>query len=529
MGWCRMDVVGHFGLAYDPFRATIDPQQAYQSRPFSAARQQVLAGLTRGARLIAVAGGAGAGKTLLLRDLERALAGRGSVLRTERPDTASAALSSPAEALLVDDADAIDETAFATLIDRAASPNGPSLVLACPQRGLDRLPASGVLTISLPFLAPDEARAFLVDRVIRAGGNAAIFDVDALDLLAEASRGIPAALRQLGANALFQAAFDGATHVREAHARQAAAMTQDMWRSVAAPELAKPPAPAVGPTVAMAAPAAVAEAITPERPLGRPRPDEAPTTVQRSWWRNAPPLIRMAMIVGLLLLSLPVLGYLVGTVKDDRPATESSYLPDDEGADAAAEDAEVAQATPDAAAVDPSIAMPAETVGDPEDLTAATRVANAAPEPPAGQAAAATPPEPIAAPPEILAEPEVAAAEPEEAVAPPDVAPAAGGPRVFVHYSTSQAGADEAAADVARELRERGFAVADIRAVPGRIETASVRYFHSGDRGDAEALHDALGVALRGRGFSAGDLKSMTDYRPAPRRGTIEVWVPAGG
>jgi hypothetical protein len=99
---------------------------------------------------------------------------------------------------------------------------------------------------------------------------------------------------------------------------------------------------------------------------------------------------------------------------------------------------------------------------------------------------------------------------------------------VFVHYSTGQPGADEAAAEVARELRERGFTIADIRAVPSRIATASVRYFYLDDRAEAEALQDALGAVLRSRGYSAGDLKAMTGYKPSPRRGTLEVWVPAG-
>jgi len=55
-----------------------------------------------------------------------------------------------------------------------------------------------------------------------------------------------------------------------------------------------------------------------------------------------------------------------------------------------------------------------------------------------------------------------------------------------------------------------------------------VRYFHNGDRAAAEALHDVLGGALRPRGYSAGDLKSMTGYADLPQRGTLEVWVPAG-
>ena len=116
-------------------------------------------------------------------------------------------------------------------------------------------------------------------------------------------------------------------------------------------------------------------------------------------------------------------------------------------------------------------------------------------------------------------------------VAPPQAAEPAtmgGRPRVFVHYSASQQGGADTAAAVAQSLRGQGYTVADLRAIPESIATASVRYFFAADRADAEALHDALGAALRGRGFSAGDLKSMAGYDPAPRRGTLEVWVPAG-
>jgi|GEM_PF-2596862 len=555
-----MDVIGHFGLAQDPFRATIEPEQAYQSRPFTLARQGVLAALTRGQRLIAVVGGTGAGKTLLLRAVERAAAARRTVLRIDRPDMAHAAFAAAADVLLVDDADALDDMMFATLTDAAMRPDGPSVVLACAQGCLDRLPpALGAHAVPLPFLAPDEARAFVVDRATRAGGDEALFEPAALDVLAEASRGIPAALRLLGANALFHAAFDGARRVDATHAQQAAAMTQDLWKGVVAPApagrpiaAAVPPATRTEPPIAPPPPAAaavppasrpsvaaavVAPAVAAAPAATHEAEDDEPVPARRSWWRGAPPLVRMAMVVGLLLLSLPVIGYVVGAVKDERPSTESSYLPD-EAADPVDADAEAARADgelaglPDRQAppvVEPEPEPPVETAGVPEDLTAGTTVPAAEPAVPEADPAP-VPPVPreqptVGAGEAVPAEPE---AEPEPEPA-DDERAAPGGARVFVHYSTEQPGADEAAADVARQLRERGFSVVDIRGVASSIETASVRYFYPADRADAEALHDALGAALRGRGYSAGDLKTMTGFRPLPRRGTIEVWVPAAG
>ena len=384
--------------------------------------------------------------------------------------------------------------------------------------GRDGVPEDGALDF-------EDARRFIATRTA-AAGRTDIFSPAALDVLAEASRGRPAALRLLAGNAMFHAAFDGARRIEETHARQAVA-TQDIWRDV--------PAPAPSGTTAMAAAAAAtvapratalpfAATPVPVAPAmaapmaAEPAVEDDLPPPRRSWWAGTPPLARLAMVVALLLLSLPVIGYVVGAVKDDRPAADSSYLPD-EGELAAAD----AEAPIDAAPELPPVAAPApiETAnaGPPIDLTAQTMPPEAAPperspdapaEVPIASGAGGADTAPVPTP----------ATEPEPAVA--------ASPRVFGHYSSEQPGAADAAAEVAGNLREQGFTVADIRAVPLRIDTASVRYFYPGDRAKAEALHDALGSALRGRGFSAGDLKSMTGYDPAPRRGTLEVWVPAG-
>lgn len=395
--------------------------------------------------------------------------------------------------------------------------------------GRDGVPDDGVLDF-------EDARRFIATRTA-AAGRTDIFSPASLDVLAEASRGRPAALRLLAGNAMFHAAFDGARRVEETHARQAVA-TQDIWRdvpaaassvtapSVTAPSAATAMAAAAAATVApratalpfAATPVPVAPAMA--APLtAEPAVEDDLPPPRRSWWAGTPPLARLAMVVAMLLLSLPVVGYVVGAVKDDRPAADSSYLPD-EGELAAAD----AEAPIDAAPELPPVAAPApiETAdaGPPIDLTAQTippeatrpeRSTDAPAEAPVATGAGSADIAPVPTP----------ATEPEPTVA--------ASPRVFVHYSSEQPGAADAAAEVAGNLREQGFTVADIRAVPLRIDTASVRYFYPGDRAKAEALHDALGSALRGRGFSAGDLKSMTGYDPAPRRGTLEVWVPAGG
>lgn len=378
-------------------------------------------------------------------------------------------------------------------------------------------------------LDAEAARRFIATRTAVAG-RPDLFSPASLDVLAAASRGRPAALRLLAGNAMFHAAFDGAARVEEAHARQAAA-TQDIWRDVptvgSAMETADDTVSAGSIGAAMAPIATLGAAPFTVAPIAEgpahiiaAEADELPPR-RRGWWRNAPPLARLAIVVGLLLLSLPVIGYVVGLVKDERPATEESYLPEDEIVTADAEAPIGAEPElPPAAA--PAPVATAEA-GPPIDLTAQT----VPPEvPPAERAVESEPPvvtgagvtDSVEPAPESEAAPVEPEAEPEPAIA--------ATPRVFVHYSAEQPGAAEAAALVADSLRAQGFAVADIRAVPVRIDTASVRYFHAGDRATAEALHDAVGNALRGRGFSAGDLKSMAGYDPAPQRGTFEVWVP---
>lgn len=386
-------------------------------------------------------------------------------------------------------------------------------------------------------LDAEAARRFIATRSAVAG-QPELFSPASLDLLAGASRGRPAALRLLAGNAMFHAAFDGAARVEEVHARQAAA-TQDIWRDVpAAPPPPAPPtsseAPAAAPAAAIGAVMAPPVSARGAAPFAVAPGDEAPVHMvapdddelaprRRGWWQSTPPLARLAIVVGVLLLSLPVIGYVVGMVKDERPPAESSYPP--AGGIVAAADAEAPiDAAPElpAAQPEPDPVQMAEA-GPPIDLTAQTIPAEPLPVEPATEPG---PPIVTGAGAAETVEPAPARTAQAESESVPEPAVAAA-PRVFVHYSSEQPGAADAAAQVADNLRAQGFAVADIRAVPIRIETASVRYFHPGDRANAEALHDALGGALRGRGFSAGDLKSMNDYDPSPRPGTLEVWVPS--
>lgn len=187
-------------------------------------------------------------------------------------------------------------------------------------------------------LTPEAARAYLAGRIAGAGGPD-LFSRAALDILAEAANGDPDLLRRLGGSALFHAAFEGARRVEDQHARQAA----DTQGRQVPDEDAVRPGPATAPAHNLGADTAAADAAFSD-----------PVAVHRRWWRRTPPITRLAIIVGLLLLSLPIVGYIIGVVKDSQ-ASGSSYLPEDSIVDAEkiepAETDVVGTANPDAAAV----------------------------------------------------------------------------------------------------------------------------------------------------------------------------------
>ena len=99
-------------------------------------------------------------------------------------------------------------------------------------------------------------------------------------------------------------------------------------------------------------------------------------------------------------------------------------------------------------------------------------------------------------------------------------------PRVFVHYSASGATDAALAQSLAERLRQEGFAVAGVRAVPFSIGAGSVRYFFAGDLGEARRLlasfNDYLGRQARPAARGPVD---FTRFDPKPMPGTIELWI----
>ena len=83
------------------------------------------------------------------------------------------------------------------------------------------------------------------------------------------------------------------------------------------------------------------------------------------------------------------------------------------------------------------------------------------------------------------------------------------------------------AEQLASQLLSAGIGQVEVRAVKFDVATASVRYFFDQDRAGAERLTAAIGPFLSWHGRAAPSTPiGFTDFRPLPRQGTIEIWLP---
>lgn len=160
------------------------------------------------------------------------------------------------------------------------------------------------------------------------------------------------------------------------------------------------------------------------------------------------------------------------------------------------------------------------------------------------------PPRPAPAPPSVVQAPAaatVAAARPPaspsrpadlptrqeqavRAVPPPGPGPDPAVPdtaRLFIHHSAGDPTAASRARALAQRLQQRGANVVIVRPVPFGIRGLSVRYFHSTDRPGAAAVLGDVAALGGGRAATARPA-DFTGFQPAPRPGTIEIWLPGG-
>lgn len=90
--------------------------------------------------------------------------------------------------------------------------------------------------------------------------------------------------------------------------------------------------------------------------------------------------------------------------------------------------------------------------------------------------------------------------------------------RVVIHYP--EQGGFERAEELVRLLRILGAAEVETRSVRYPVDRQSIRYFHAADRDVSGIIADSIG------GGGRATVSDFTFYRPTPRNGTIEIWLP---
>ncbi|MFL5334473.1 MAG: hypothetical protein ACJ8H8_15090 [Geminicoccaceae bacterium] len=139
------------------------------------------------------------------------------------------------------------------------------------------------------------------------------------------------------------------------------------------------------------------------------------------------------------------------------------------------------------------------------------------------------PPPPMPSAREVLGDP-LAAREPEIEPSPVNRAPTAPvetGLRIVVHYTAADRDSSEVAGRLAQQLQRAGLGTSEARAVPFRIGSTSIRYFHAEDRGRADRLVAAIKPFLSWNGRAAPSTPiDFGDFRPLPQPGTVEIWLP---
>lgn len=136
---------------------------------------------------------------------------------------------------------------------------------------------------------------------------------------------------------------------------------------------------------------------------------------------------------------------------------------------------------------------------------------------PAPAARELPPEEPPAPDPALLpAQPAVADAHPpQETVASPKQPESRVSPRRIIVHSV--AAGRETAKSLIGAVASAGDEV-EFRTLRTTLNIAAVRYFHSADKAAAEDLAERLGPAWH--------VQDLTRYRPSPRRGSLEIWLP---
>jgi hypothetical protein len=187
--------------------------------------------------VVAVSGSPGTGKTLLAKLATRACAEMGlSVQRIHRGDLLDVAARERSDVLLVDEADSIPDSTLHVLLSEGDKRPATTTVLLCLPASVHRFSALADAVVDLTRLSQSDTRLYLQERATHAGFRD-LFAPAALDLIVDASRGVPRSLWSIASLAYFSAASAGALQISRQNVADALAS------QITRPELPQAPVP----------------------------------------------------------------------------------------------------------------------------------------------------------------------------------------------------------------------------------------------------------------------------------------------
>jgi type II secretory pathway predicted ATPase ExeA len=222
-GKAAMYAADHLQLQANPFTASTSGARI--GRPLQAALGEVIRQIGLEAPVVVVCGNAGTGKTLLMNMIARACTDMGLCARQiVRGDLMHVVFGQSSDVLLIDEADSITDSTLHALVSAGVNTSTTTMIFLCRPSNVRRFTSSGgrAVIIELAPLMHSDARNYLLERATSAG-RPDLFEVDALDLLIDGSRGSPRALRSIASLAFFAAAVDGSSRIGPKHVADALA------------------------------------------------------------------------------------------------------------------------------------------------------------------------------------------------------------------------------------------------------------------------------------------------------------------
>jgi len=199
-------------------------------RPVQIASGELLRLIGLRTPVVVVLGNAGMGKTVLVSMVARACGDMGlSVRRIERGDLLTHATGNRSDVLLVDEADSMSNAVLQSVLTAGDGHRDRTIVFLCLPSSVSRFNFSGTeaVVLELGALSLLDARLYLTER-----GNSIdrpnLFELQALDVVIDASRGVPRVLRSIASLAYFNAVVAGASQIAVTHAEAAARMRNEL-------------------------------------------------------------------------------------------------------------------------------------------------------------------------------------------------------------------------------------------------------------------------------------------------------------